>query len=241
MLAQRFPDAYDGIAAGAPAVYWGELFAASLWAQTLMIDRDDFPPGCEFEYIKTAAIKACDPLDGVVDGLVANEDECDFDPMSLVGQQFNCSTFGAMHTLGETSAIVAASAWAGPRGPDGEFLWYGPNVDARLAGDAAGGILTADQGYAQTLCQNGQNGTCRGAPAGFGDKWLPIFVQKNSTAKWEDITLEELPRLLKQGVQQFDSIVGTSDPDLAAFRAKGGKMITYHGMVSALQNHLKRG
>jgi hypothetical protein len=40
-------------------------------------------------------------------------------------------------------------------------------------------------------------------------------------------------------VQQYDSIVGTNDPDLSAFRDAGGKIVSYHGMVSSLSDHQK--
>ncbi|KAK3294159.1 uncharacterized protein B0H64DRAFT_180938 [Chaetomium fimeti] len=93
------------------------------------------------------------------------------------------------------------------RSPEGDFLWYGPNLDSRLSGDASGGAMTADPGYAQTICRNV---TCEGAPVGFGDK------------------------LFKKAVREFDSIIGTSSADLSEFRAAGGKLITYHGSADHL-------
>jgi hypothetical protein len=33
------------------------------------------------------------------------------------------------------------------------------------------------------------------------------------------------------GVQQYDSIIGTRDPDITAFRDAGGKMLTWHGLA----------
>ncbi|GKT66332.1 feruloyl esterase B precursor [Colletotrichum tofieldiae] len=229
MLAQRYPDAYDGIAASAPAIYWSEFFSASIWAQVLMNTRGEFPEGCEFDYITAAAIKECDAIDGLVDGLVSDDSLCNFDPMNLVGQQFNCS--GKMSVISETAAVVAASAWAGPRTPEGGFLWYGPNLDARLSGDASGGAQTSDLGYAQTACNNG---TCQGAPAGFGDKWIPLFVQKNSSASCKDITPQNFAQLFKRSIREFDSIIGTTDADLSEFRAAGGKILTYHGTADGL-------
>ncbi|KAI9152328.1 sulfatase [Paramyrothecium foliicola] len=230
MLAQRYPDAYDGIAAAAPAIYIPELFMSNIWAHIVMEERGESPPGCEFEHIRAAAIRACDSLDGRVDGLISNEAACQFDPMTVVGQSLNCSDIGKMTVVSETAAIVAAAAWAGPRTPEGEFLWYGVNRDARLAGDASG-AQTSDVGMAQTFCQNG---TCHAAPGGLGDKWISLFLRKNSSASWQDVTAQAFVKLYKQSVREYDSLLGTSDGDLSEFRAAGGKMITYHGTADGI-------
>ncbi|KAH7121807.1 Tannase/feruloyl esterase [Dactylonectria estremocensis] len=231
MLAQRYPHAYDGIAAAAPAIYWTQFFPASIWAQVLMQDRGEFPPPCEFDYITKAAVAACDPLDGITDGLVSDESACDFNPFGLVGETLNCPDIGKDITLSETAAFVANATWNGPWSPDGRSLWYGPNIDARITGNASGGAVTADRGYAQTLCVNG---TCEGAPVGLGDEWFKYYLTRNSSWSWEALTPESFAQYFHASVQQYDSIIGTSDADLSEFRAAGGKLITYHGTADGL-------
>ncbi|KAM0229144.1 hypothetical protein ACHAPO_010174 [Fusarium lateritium] len=229
-LAQKYPNAYDDIAAGAPAVYMAQLCMVNLWAQVVMKERGESPPGCEFEYIQAAAIKACDPLDGRIDNLVSDESACQFDPMTVVGHPLNCSETGNMTEVSETAAIVAAAAWEGPRTPEGDFLWHGFNKDIQLSGDASK-AQTADLGVAQTLCQNG---TCKGVPNGLGDKLVTFFLQKNSSATWQDVTTKNFAKFFKEAVRDFGSFMGSSDADLSEFRAAGGKMITYHGMADNL-------
>src|SRR5690606_3544890 len=87
MLAQRYPDAFDGIMAGAPATYWTKLLPHLGWPQLYMKLKDAFPYGCEIDAITAAAIKECDPVDGVTDGIITDNDAClaQFDPYSLVG------------------------------------------------------------------------------------------------------------------------------------------------------------
>jgi len=51
MLAQRYPDAYDGIMAGAPGIYWPELLASGQWPQQVMKTLDSYPYGCELDTI----------------------------------------------------------------------------------------------------------------------------------------------------------------------------------------------
>ena len=63
--AQRYPNNYDGILAAAPAINWASFLVAEFWGQYLMRAEKYFPPTCEFEAIRAAAIEACDEIDGV--------------------------------------------------------------------------------------------------------------------------------------------------------------------------------
>jgi hypothetical protein len=42
---------------------------------------------------------------------------------------------------------------------------------------------------------------------------------------------DDYDRLFHAGYQQFNSIVGTGDPDVSDFKAAGGKMLAYHGLA----------
>lgn len=229
MLAQRFPEAYDGIAAAAPAINWNQFFPAAAWAQTMMVLHDTFPYACELDAITEAAIDACDGLDGVLDGLVSDSGSCHFNPLTLVGTEIYCTQTGQNLTISEGAAFIANITWIGPRSVADEFLWYGVNSQARLTGAAAGVTTTSDLGYAMTSCSNG---TCVGVPTGLGEYWLKFFVEKNPDWNYTQIaSVEEFTKLFHASVQQFDSIIGTSDANLQEFQAAGGKMITYHGLV----------
>src|SRR5437867_2935954 len=68
--AQRFPDDYDGIVAGAPANYWTHLMVSGLWiGQATLKDPASFIPKEKYPVIHNAAVEACDANDGVKDGL----------------------------------------------------------------------------------------------------------------------------------------------------------------------------
>jgi hypothetical protein len=59
------------------------------------------------------------------------------------------------------------------------------------------------------------------------------MVKKDPNWNYFKITsVEEYARLFQASAQEFDSIFGTFDTNLSAFRDAGGKMITYHGTVS---------
>jgi feruloyl esterase len=75
--AQRFPDDYDGIVAGAPANYWTHLMGRGL------IDPVRDVPKEKYELVHKAVLDACDALDGVRDGVLENPTSCHFDPRTL--------------------------------------------------------------------------------------------------------------------------------------------------------------
>ncbi|KFX96597.1 hypothetical protein V490_03250 [Pseudogymnoascus sp. VKM F-3557] len=205
MMAQRYPDVYDGIAAATPAINWNAFFTAVFWPQLVMNLAGEYPHGCELDELTAAGASACDGLDGVVDGLVSNIEACDSDPFTLQDRSGGCH-----------------STWAGPRTADGRFLWYGPNIGADLSGALTG------QGLAATTCS--ANGTCVGAPNPLGTQWITLFIEKNPDFNLASMTHAQFDEILHAGWQQYHSVVDTDDADLWAFKAAGGKMMTYHGL-----------
>lgn len=109
MLAQRYPDAYDGIAASAPAINWDQLFVELLWPAFLMDSLKEYPPSCEIDALTEAAIAACDGLDGVLDGVITDPSTCTFDPMTLVGNVINCTNFGTERPISTAAATIVKS------------------------------------------------------------------------------------------------------------------------------------
>lgn len=221
MLAQRYPTAYDGIAASAPAIYLSQFVFGAFWPQLFMALLGEYPHPCEFDAITAAAVAACDSSDGAVDGIVSDPDSCQFDPYSLVGTTINCSDTGRDQQISVAAAKVVNATWAGAVSSTGSFLWHGLNRDA---------VLTGPLGTASTECD--VNGTCAGKPASLITDWIRLFVQKDPAFSVSNMTHTEFDRLFHASVQQFTSIIGTNDANLAEFRDAGGKMLTYHGLVS---------
>ncbi|PKX90532.1 tannase and feruloyl esterase [Aspergillus novofumigatus IBT 16806] len=196
MLAQRYPEAYDGIAAAAPAFNWARLFPALAWPQVMMELTGQFPQKCELDAVTAGAIATCDPQDGVTDGIISDPAACSFDPFSMVGRIINCDNEAS--TISNAAAAIANLTWTGPRKANGDFLYYG-------------------------------------SPAGLGEAWLKFMVKKDPNWNYSKITsVGEYARLFQASAQEFDSIFGTFDTDLSAFRDAGGKMITYHGTADGL-------
>ncbi|KAH7131048.1 Tannase/feruloyl esterase [Dactylonectria macrodidyma] len=226
MLAQRYPEAYDGIHACAPAIFWTQLLSTTFWPQLMMIVMDYYPLPCELNAIVMAAVDACDELDGIVDGIISNDEACTFDPLSVVGTSFTCSDTGSNMTISTEAAKLAKMTWAGPRSEAGKFMWYGPNVGSQLTGSTS--TLTNDIGLAMTSCSS--DGKCVGVPVGLGEVWIKYWVEANPDWSYENMTRAEFEHYVHASIQRFDSLIATNDADLTDYYKRGGKILGYHGM-----------
>ncbi|HEY2980383.1 MAG TPA: tannase/feruloyl esterase family alpha/beta hydrolase, partial [Anaerolineales bacterium] len=120
MEAQRFPDDYDGILSIAPAINWGQFIPADFWPQLVMLETGNFLPACKGDLATAAAVKACDTIDGIEDGVLEDPRRCTFDPKTLIGTNSGgCGVFTA------ADATVIQKIWDGPRRADGSWMWYG--------------------------------------------------------------------------------------------------------------------
>jgi len=135
MLAQRYPELYDGIVAVAPAINWDTFLVTEYWPQQVMNQLGVYPPPCEIKAFTNAAIAACDNLDGLEDGVISDANACTFDPYSVVGENFSCDD-GEERKFTIEGAKVAEAAWSGPTDSSRKRQWYGLSKDAALSGIA---------------------------------------------------------------------------------------------------------
>jgi pimeloyl-ACP methyl ester carboxylesterase len=106
IMSQRYPDYYDGIVSGAPAMRTNYSNLGTKWMQVSLnqaapLDENGDPvPGgglTENDQILLihSFLDACDKKDGVEDEMVFNIEGCDFDPEDLIckgGKTDNCLT-----------------------------------------------------------------------------------------------------------------------------------------------------
>ncbi|KAH7407995.1 Tannase/feruloyl esterase [Cadophora sp. MPI-SDFR-AT-0126] len=215
MMAQRYPDVYQGILAVAPAINWNTFIPSIYWPQVIMNTLKFYPRACELKAFTAAAVQACDNIDGVVDGIISLPTLCRFDPFTLVGQNFSCD--GTPTTYSHAAAEVVNATWTGPATVDGKSVWPGLPRDASLLA------------HSNTTCAS--NGTCTGLPFIVSADWIQSFLMKNSSFELTSITPEQFPEIVDASIDQFQSIIGTENPDLSGFRDAGGKLLTFHGIA----------
>jgi feruloyl esterase len=107
-------------------------------------------------------------------------------------------------------------SWQGTTTPSGENLWYGQLIGSSFAALAA------------TTCDNT---TCTGAPFVVPQTWITDFVLIDREYDTAKLNARSFAQVFHQAVNRYDSIIGTSDPDLRQFGQAGGKLITWHGLA----------
>lgn len=207
--AQDHPTDFQGILADSPAINWDRFAVATLWSQVVFHEGNVQPTPCEMEAFNTAAVKACDGLDGVTDGIIDNPQHCGWDPRTLVGETIPCD--GEQVTISAATAEAVRKIWAGPVSVTGHHLWYGPNKGASF----------------DYLAKTGE-------PFTVADSWVKYFVEREATFDTTTLTYRQFDRIFRQSQQRFHSIIGTDDPNLAPFARAGGKLLTWQGQSDQL-------
>src|SRR5690349_12128830 len=211
MEAQRFPDDYDGIVSGCPAINWQRFVPSSLWPEVVMLSMSNFVSKAKLDAATDAAVKACDADDGVKDGVIDDPFHCAYDPGALVGTKVGDETFT------EADAEVLRKIWQGPRRQDGTFIWYGPDRGADLFPYAGTG-----------------GSPLKGKPFSIALEYWVYYLAQDAKWDWTTLTYAGFEQLWTKSVEQYGAVIGTDDPDLTRFRDHGGKVIICHGLADQL-------
>ena len=199
--AERFPNDYDGIIAGAPVFRLGEFLP---WAVAVH-DRQDAHPltGEAFAVLDEASRKTCDGLDGVVDGVINDPRLCRVDVDALIcedGETGGCLTAG--------QADTARFIYADMVDAEGNVISPGVPPGAEASGDWGFWLLGSEAlAIGETLREN-----------------LAIHMRHDPDF---DVTTFDPVRdrpAIEQALDPFDST-----GDLEDFRNRGGKLLMYQG------------
>jgi hypothetical protein len=222
MSAQEYPEDFDGILSGAPAINLPDLTVSTYWPQSVMDRMGVYPSKCEMDGILAASVRHCDGIDGIQDSSIADPDACDFDPQAVVGQVVACSGNQTVRISSQAAAIVRAIR-DGPRGADGTRLFVGTPHGTPFTGVVAGG---------NTDCAaNGNTTDCKGRPFPMSIDWIKLLTRRDPSYNVTNMTLAELERNYAITRQHLNPIIAGNDPDLSQFKELNKKMISWHGMA----------
>jgi feruloyl esterase len=208
MEAQRYPADYDGIVSMAPAADWTGFMAGFVWNAQALGKPGAHIPAAKLPAIERAVIAACDARDGVRDGVLASPSTCAFDPHAIV-----CKGPDSDDCLTAPQADALAKIYAGPRARDGKPLARGFPPGAET-GPGGWGLWITGEAPGKSLqavfaSQFGSN---------------MVFDKRD----W-DLQTFDFERDVKVVEEKMGPVLNATDPDLGAFRARGGKLILFHG------------
>jgi Tannase and feruloyl esterase len=173
-----------------------------LWvASATLKDSASFIPRDKYPLINRAVLAACDARDGVTDGVLEDPRRCDFDPKSLM-----CTRVAGESCLTSEQVTAARQIYAPAKNPrTGEEIWPGLMRGSELGWAAqAGGP----------------------APIRLATDFFKYLVFENPNWDWRTFDFD---RDVATAIAKVGPIVTTMNPDLEAFRSRGGKVIMYHG------------
>ncbi|GAA0512309.1 MULTISPECIES: tannase/feruloyl esterase family alpha/beta hydrolase [Pigmentiphaga] len=242
--AQKFPEQFDGILAGAPAINWSRFSTSHLHPQ-VVFERDlgghRFTAEQE-QLVSTAAVAACDMVGGTHLGYVPDPASCRYDPTT--DPSVLCAADGGANAsaacITREQAVAFNKIWYGqtddgtapsPEADNGWSVslaagqrWYGPPRGSSLANFLRGPTPNSASQVALQL----ENGAY--APASF------INARGDGRDLWRTFTHDWLAYAYDRGLalQEQFAFINTDTPDLSALRDHGTKLLMYHGLADSL-------
>jgi len=209
MEAQRFPEDYNGIVAGAPAANWTRFETGGhLWiALALNKDPESYLPASKLPLLADAVNAACDANDGIKDGVLDDPRKCTFDPEVLMCR----SGRDEASCLSPKQVRAVKDIWSGSRNRTG-VVYPGYMPGAESAG-----------GWAAYMTGTGPL---------TGNHWvqaegvMKYLVFENPS--WDFRTFD-YNKDLEFAVKKLGTTFDAFDADLTKFRQRGNKLIMYHG------------
>jgi feruloyl esterase len=200
--AQKYPEDYDGIIAGAPANNWVALLSSDMMNSVAMLkDPTSRISPDKLALLHKAAIEACDAVDGLKDGLIADPVKCHFDPAVV-----SCKNAQTEDCL--TSAQVEAARSI-----------YGPFTNPRTNKEIYPGLEPGSE--------PGWEAFAGPQPFPISNDYFRYVVEKNPNWDFRNFSVGQDVALAEK--LDHDNILKAVDPDLKRFVSHGGKLILYHG------------
>jgi feruloyl esterase len=227
MEAQRYPEDFDGIIAGDPSFGAMGYVRRALTYQTILASPERVLPPQAIDVLAKASLAACDASDGLVDGLVADPRRCRFDPATV---QCKSDGTGAIDCLTKAQVESVRAIYAHTKTPDGRTIHGFPvgHEDGTTGWPLWITGRTAPVARADgRMAFNPESSTESPTGYRFADGFFRYmaFEKDDPSYDWYRFDLaRDLPK-----IATIAEILSPTDPDLAAFNKRGGKLLMYHG------------
>ena len=233
MEAQRYPNDFDGIVAGAPANNW----TLELGARNTRLSAAMYPDPSDLsvavidpeaqQLIGNAVLAQCDAIDGLEDGILNNPLQCEFDvsllacegektDMCVSEQQVNAARtiYDDLFINGER--VLPGFPVGGELSPDGWSKWVTGGLQFGDVGEFQEGVA-ADSEYPEPETPN--------AHFAFGNGVMKYFVFHDPEWDYATYSFDTFVADAAPAAQTLNA----TNPDLDDFRAHGGKLLMFTG------------
>jgi len=212
MEAQRYPDDFDGIVSGAPAMDFTGIAAQFMKdLQTLFPDpKNVTTPMLSADTMKAVGAKIleqCDAADGVTDGVMDDPRSCKIDVASL--------------PISDAQKAALKKVYAPTVNKDGE-IYSGQPFGGEA--DAAGWRLWITGGSPQAAMLKQPS-----LRFGFGTEFFKYLVFNDASWDYSKYDLSTW----KKDTALTATYLNATDPNLDAFKSRGHKLIMWHGWADA--------
>ncbi len=221
ILAQRFPDDFDGILVGAPVLNFSGTMVSYAWTAQALARAAI--PSAKMALLAGRVYAQCDAKDGLADGLIDDPRRCGFRPAAdlprCAGETdaSDCFTSRQIDTLEKIYAEVTSQ---------GKRLFPGWPVGAEIAG------ANGRSGWDGWIIRDGARTTSVAfAESFFGHMGFP---EKNPGYELSRFDFDKDP----QRLEWISGVLDATDPDLTRFRGRGGKIVMYYGWADPALNAL---
>jgi len=236
MEAQRYPEDFDGIVAGAPAYNWTMGLGAGMTQnmKAMFPDPNDLEEAVigsnELKLIESSYLEICDELDGIKDGILNDPRLCRFDVATLL-----CKGEKTNSCLSEEQVEAVKTVYEGPKDSKGNPLFYGfPFGGETGAGGwdlwIAGGLkYQGNEDYQAGMTSDFPIPKTPNAMYAFGTNVMKYLIHHDPDWTYTDYNYDNLHK----DARLVESTLNATDPNLTAFRKRGGKLILFSGWADA--------
>jgi hypothetical protein len=230
-MAQRYPADFDGILSRVPVIHWTALQHVGLRDGLALTDGGWMDPP-RVRRVHEAVLAACDAADGLADGIVSDPVGCRrrFDVGTLAcGAQPtpDCLTprqVAAVRTLGSPLAMPVPLANGA-----GEYPGRGPSGEGLPAAGPTGGWMAWWTGSsAPAMPPQPSNGIAWFYGAGA----IQYFYARDP--KLDPRTYRAQDHAAR--IREVSALMDSTNPDLSAFHARGGRLIVLENMADYAQS-----
>lgn len=221
---QTYADDYDGVIAAAPGIHLPITQTIQGWGSFLMAELNYWPSPCAFTQIQMDIIAACDPLDGLKDGVISRSDLCTYNATSSIGHAYsNCTKGGAgaptSGTVNDQDAKVIDALYQGPFDSNGNRVWYSYQHGIDWSTEAP------------VLWNNATQSFGPGPNSFFDAIYQMLILQTTVTPviNYANFTVDSVYQDILQLIKVFGGWTESTWPDLTDYQARGGKLITWQG------------